>query len=434
MNSEQLSFPKDFLFGVAVSGGQTEGNHNSDWEQFEKKNAERLSLNPEKRDFGNGRLQKRARELLIPELSDPNNYRSGDGIGWREGRYTEDLDIAQDLGLKIIRFSPERSFIEPQEGVINNDAITHYKKFIEACRERGIEPMMTLFHFTNPTWISDKGGWENKEIIENFSHYSETLLQLLDTEFQFLLTINEADIYSYMGWIRGEYPPEKKNSYKFFQVRENLSNTHKRLYERLKQTYPDMKISSPVQIMDTQPKTNNIFDRVGTIQVDKILKSLFLPKIVEYTDFIALNQYMFNKHKGLIHPISGNFKGSYVDKRSDIGWYLNPESMYNVLTYLHRQYRGKPIFITENGLADKTDTLRPWYIAETLKYVKKAMDEGVDVMGYLHWTLTDNFEWDKGRAAKFGLVSVDPKTQERSVRDSARLYSDIIKKREPADL
>ena len=430
MKNEQLAFPEAFIFGASTSGGQTEGNHNSDWSQFEKRNAESLSQNPQKRDFGNGRLQKRARELLIPELSDPDNYRSGNGIGWREGRYIEDLDIAQDLGLEAIRFSLERSFIEPQEGVINNDAIAHYKKFIEECNRRGIIPMTTLFHFTNPKWISEKGGWERKEIVENFSNYSERLLKLLDTEFPYIIAINEPELYSYLAYIKGEFPPEKQNIYKFATVRKNLIECNKVMYEKLKNQYPTSQISTALNLIDVEAKTKKPTDQLIVSVIDKVQKSLFAPQIIEYADFISLNHYFHNIFSGSI-TTGGNFSNSYTEKRSDLGWYLNPESIYHTLKYLHEQYR-RPIFITENGLADKNDIYRSWYIEEILKYVKKAMDEGVDIRGYLYWSLTDNFEWNKGKAARFGLVAIDYKTQKRSIRNSAYTYSDIIKNKKIA--
>ncbi len=425
MKYETNGFPPDFLFGAATSGGQTEGNHNSNWEEFEIKNAKRLSKNPKDRDFGNGKLPKRVRDLLTTELSDPENYRSGNAIGWREGKYIEDLDIAVDLGLKAIRFSPERSFIEPQQGIFNPEAIQHYQKFIDECKKRGIEPIMTLFHFTEPLYITKQGGWQKKEMVKNFSNYSETLLQLLDKEIQYIITINEPEIYSYLGWIRGEFPPNKRNIYEFSKVRKNLIEANKLMYDRLKKIYPESKISAALNLMHTESKTNKPIDRLLAFTIDKIQKSLFAPQIIEHTDFISLNHYFHNVVSGSIF-VGGNFSNSYIEKRSDLGWYLNPESIYHLLIYLHKQYN-KPIFITENGLADKNDTYRSWYIKKTLEYVKKAMKEDVNVIGYLHWTLTDNFEWDKGKAARFGLVAVDSKTQERHIRDSAKIYSDIIK-------
>lgn len=433
MKYETSGFPEGFLFGVATSGGQTEGNHNSNWAEFERKNADQLSQDPQKRDFGNGPLAKRGRELLITELSDPKNYRSGNAIGWREGRYIEDLDIAQDLGLRAIRFSPERSFVEPQPGNFDTKAIDHYKKFIKACKERGIEPIITLFHFTEPLYITEKGGWEKEEMVVNFSHYSETLLRLLEEEIQYIITINEPELYSYLGWIKGEFPPGKRgNLHKFLQVRKNLIEANKVMYDRLKILYPESMISSSLNLMHVEAKTRKPVDKILAFGIDKLQKSLFAPQIIEHSDFISLNHYFHNVVNGSIF-VGGNFNNTYIEKRSDIGWYLNPESIYHLLIYLHKQYK-KPIFITENGLADKEDTLRSWYIKETLKYVKKAMDEGVDVIGYLHWTLTDNFEWNKGRAARFGLVAVDPETQERHIRDSAKTYSDIIKSNETANL
>jgi beta-glucosidase len=142
----------------------------------------------------------------------------------------------------------------------------------------------------------------------------------------------------------------------------------------------------------------------------------FLNRLKNYQDFIGLNHYFHNR-------INYGFNKNENEKLSDVGWELYPEAIYYVLVDLKRY--NKPIYITENGLADAKDKQRSWFIFESLKNINRAINEGVNVKGYLHWSLVDNFEWDKGFWPRFGLLEIDYKTLERKVRPSAYFYRDI---------
>jgi beta-glucosidase len=217
----------------------------------------------------------------------------------------------------------------------------------------------------------------------------------------------------------GLWPPNKKNIFSSINTIKNMIAAHKAAYNELKK----INFKSNVGIA----KNNIYFEAYGKNPFNKILKKIadhfwnyyFLNKIDSAQDFIGLNYYFHSRIKKFIFNQNENIKVS------DIGWELYPEGIYHLLKELER-YK-KPIYITENGLADSADKNRGWYILEILKNVKKAIDEGVDVRGYFHWSLIDNFEWDKGFWPKFGLIEIDYKTFERKPRPSAEIYKKICK-------
>lgn len=431
-HTEKLDIPNDFKFGAAVSGLQVEGDdNNSDWSdsifgQSAKERAEKASKNI---DYGNNPGRQLPDEIwgnIKSQAQDPENYIRGESLGWEKDSYKEDLDIAQDMGLQMVRTSIERSRIEPSEGEFDPNAILHYKQFVEECRKRGIEPMITLFHFANPLWFEKKGGFEAKRSDENFAKYVEKLLRVLDTDIGHIIILNEPDIYTFMGYLAGNWPPREKNNFiSAMKVRKNLIEAHKRSYQKIKDYNGSTEVSTAVHLPHIEPATNSTIDKLG-VKIAQKFNTFFLPQISKDIDFIGLNQYMHNVKKGL-NPNSGNYQSKNSEPRSDLGWYLNPESIYHVLMSLKKY--GLPIIITENGLADMEDKQRPWFLRESIYQVIRALNEGVDVRGYLHWSLVSNFELHEGWFGDFGLIGFDHKTKERFMRESAREYERIITSR-----
>jgi beta-glucosidase len=421
---------KDIRWGASTAGHQSGDNSgiDVDWVEFEKRKAEEWAEDfAPGTDFGNGPIGEDIYERMKSDAKNPDNYISGKGTEWADGRYKEDLDIAKDLGLESIRFSIERSRVEVSEGEFSEEAIKYYKSIIKECRKRGIEPMITLFHFTNPTWFSRKGGWEDKESAQNFSRYVGKLLKILDEDIKYIIVINEPDIYTLQGYVWGNWPPEKKYSLiNVYRVRKNLIEAHKSSFDLIKGYNSESQVSSAVNLTHFEPKTPAIEDYFGSVILEKIVNEGFLPYISGHMNFIAINCYFHCLKKG-IFPWKGLFENDEQEKRSDLGIYINPISIYKILLYLHGRYPNLPIEITENGVADRNDTLRPDFIRKTLYYVAKAIHAGVPVRSYYHWSLTDNFEWDKGFAARFGLIGIDYETQKRTVRESARVYQEIIR-------
>jgi beta-glucosidase len=416
MTKTVFTFPDDFMWGVSQSAYQTEGGNTNDWTEWEQKNADRLAdeAGPEK-DYGNGPVPRW--DLLSKQAKDPANYLASDAVaGW--DRWQEDIDLAKDLGLNAYRFSVEWSRVEPKPGHYDKKAIDHYVRMTKYCQKRGLRPLVTLYHFTLPIWTSSSKSWEDPKFITRFVAYVHAVTLHMPNGVDYMI-INEPEMFAMLGWLRGELPPYKKSMLQFRKVMRRLAEAHNRSYDTIKQHDSKAQISSAVQNIHFDAKRNFAWPINATVAkvCDHLLNHDFHRRTMDHQDFIALNQY--------IHCVVnlGMFKNPPTEARSDLGWYLHPESMYVALTAL--QHYGKPIWITENGLADKKDKLRQWYIPEVLKQVHRAIEDGVDVRGYFHWSLLNNFEWDKGFWPEFGLVDVDRSTMRRKPRKSAKLYSQI---------
>jgi beta-glucosidase len=241
----------------------------------------------------------------------------------------------------------------------------------------------------------------------------------LNEEVNFWITLNEPMVYASQSYLVGEWPPQKRNPFSLWRVINNLAAAHRAAYGVLK----NIDAGNRVGIA----KHNIYFEAANNAFVNRILKAAadwwwnfrFLNKIKGHQDFIGLNYYF---HNFVNYGFNGQF--SY-EKKSDIEWGLHPEGIYYLLKDLKKY--GLPVYITENGLADRGDQHRAWYISEVLTSVHRAISEGVDVKGYFHWSLIDNFEWAEGFRPRFGLYEIDYQTYERQARPSAQFYADICK-------
>lgn len=411
-----FKFPKEFYWGAATSSHQVEGNNHNDWSEWEKNNAERLA-----KEAGE-RWQKWQQEKF-PEMFDPQNYISGRACD-HYNRYEEDFDIAKLLGHNTHRFSIEWSRIEPEEGKFNEKEIEHYQKVIDALRERGIEPFVTLWHWTNPLWIRDIGGWENKKTVDYFIRYVDKIQRSLKSV-SFWITFNEPEIYTNMSYLKGVWPPQKKNIFSYLRIFKNLIKAHRGAYKEIKKNNINAKIGIAKNNIYFEAYQNELINILLKKFIDWWQNFYFLNRIKNYQDFIGLNHYFHNR-------INYGFNKNENNIVSDLGWELYPEAIYYALKDLEKY--NKQIYITENGLADMADEKRTWFIKESLKNIHKAIQEGVDIRGYLYWSLLDNFEWDKGFWPRFGLVEIDylpdgkaGKTLERKIRPSAYKYAKICK-------
>jgi beta-glucosidase len=239
----------------------------------------------------------------------------------------------------------------------------------------------------------------------------------LNEEVNFWLTLNEPMVYASQSYLNGEWPPQKKSWLASYRVINNLAAAHNAAYEVIKGIDEDNQVGIA--------KNNIYFEAGNDALINKLLKALadwwwnhrFLNKIKSRQDFIGLNYYFHNFiNYGFGRPFA-------YEKKSDLEWGLHPEGIYHLLKDLAKY--NKPIYITENGLADRGDQHRSWYIREILKNVHQALTEGAPVKGYFHWSLIDNFEWAAGFHPRFGLYEVDYQTFIRSPRPSARFYADI---------
>jgi len=371
----EMKFPNNFLWGAATSSHQVEGGNVNDWSEWKKGDAGRAC----------------------------DHYH----------RFEQDFDLAKSLGHNAHRFSIEWSRIEPKEGKINQNEIEHYRQVIRALRQRGLEPFVTLWHFTLPTWLAKKGGWLNPKAPYYFDRYVKIIAENLFNEVKFWITINEPNVYALNSYLRDVWPPQKKSAAKYLKVLKNLVKAHQLAYRALRLVDLDCQVGVA--------KNQTFFEGNLLLKypANYFHNQYFLERIKNSQDFIGLNYYFHNRIKGF------KFNHNSNEEFSDLGWEIYPEGIYRVLKDLKKY--NKPIYITENGLADKDDAKREKFIKEHLTWIWRAIQEKIDVRGYFHWSLLDNFEWDKGFWPRFGLIEVDYQTMARKIRPSAKIYARICK-------
>jgi beta-glucosidase len=376
-----LKFPEGFLWGTATSAYQIEGGiENNDWAK----------------DFPAGRC------------CDHYNL------------YEKDFDLIKKLNQNAYRFSIEWSRIEPKEGNFDQKEIEHYRKVLICLKERKIKVILTLHHFTNPLWLSEIGGWENPEVQFYFLRFSKRIFFEFSDLVDLWLTINEPMVYASKSYLEGSWPPKKKSFFSFLRVVKNQISSHKKVFEEFHKIKKDVKVGIAKNNFYFEPfNPNSLLDKFNAWLNRYFWNEFFLNRIKNHLDFIGLNYYMHQKIK---FPAQNKNENKIL---SDINWEIFPEGIYHCLKEL-KKYQ-KPIFITENGLADAKDKLRKDFIKEHLRWVHKAIEEKIDVRGYFHWSLIDNFEWEKGFEPRFGLIEIDYQTLERKPRPSALYYAKICK-------
>ena len=391
----------------------------------------------------------------------PGKIRNGDRSGaaclhW--DRYEEDLDLLPSLGLDAYRFSIEWSRIEPDLGRYDESAIEHYRRVLLACRARGITPMVTLHHFTNPRWFAALGGWEVAENIPHFVRFARLAGERYGGLVDLWITINEPEVLAFRGYDEGAWPPGVKDRSRALHVIANLLEGHALasvalreadrsdadgdgipaligvakhwvLLEPLRTWWPPDHASAAIQ------------HRVFNVAVARALRGdpihLAIPGIRPVrrrvdalrgsSDFIGVNYYtrwmvsLFGKGEAR-RPRPGA-------ALSDLGWEVYPEGLERALTECAAF--GLPLMVTENGIADATDRIRPGFIRESIAALDRARARGAHVMGYFHWSLLDNFEWNDGYHGRFGLFAVDFERADRprSPRQSARVYAEEVGRR-----
>lgn len=396
------NFPKNFFWGSSISAHQVEGNIHNDWTEWERQRANRQVEIAKKKAWPDFILKN------YPNPLQEENYISGQACDHYH-RFREDFDLAKTIGLNAYRFSIEWSRIEPEEGKFNEKEIAHYHEIIKALRERGIEPFVTLWHWTLPLWVAQQGGWESQKTIFHFSRFCERIAREFAGDVTFWMVLNEAGSWTADAYLFGERPPGKRNIIKTMTVYFHLIQAHKIVYTKLKEINPDFLVGIATSIEWWDPAFLRPF-------IHYFRNFFFRDRIRAHLDFIGVNYY---QKKSIF--------GKYGNEMSDRGWVIYPYGLYRILISLWRRYQ-KPLFVTENGLADARDIKRAKFIEEHVAQIARALDDGVDVRGYFHWSLLDNFEWEKGFWPRFGLIEVDYKTQERKVRESAKTYTDIIQR------
>ena len=405
----EYEFPKNFLWSASVAAHQVEGGNTNNFSEWEKNNAELLARTAKDRLSWNKYISE------IPDvISDPHNYISGKTID-HYNLYKEDFKLLKQLNLNAFRFSIEWSRIEPEKGEFSQNEIEHYREYIKELRKLNIEPFVTLWHWTIPLWLEKEGGIYSRNFSKYFLRFVEKVVTEYKGDVKYWITFNEPQTLLY--GIQDKYWMFK------FGVKSIIAYLripfiHNRVFKVIKKIDKKALVGLANHSIAYYLKDKSVIDALTIKLLNWWQNHLIFDLTKKHSDFLGLNNYFIAR----IH----NFK--YVNEGkifSDFGMELFPDSLYLALKEV-KKYK-KPIYITEHGLPDAKDKYREWYITESLKGVYKAIEDGVEVRGYIHWSLLDNFEWNSGFWPKFGLVEVNRDTMERKIRKSAYKYAKIAK-------
>ena len=405
----QSKFPEKFLWGAATAAHQVEGNNiNSDnW------------------------LLERAPNTMYKEPS-------GDACDHYH-LYEQDINQLADLGLNAYRFSIEWARIEPEKGFFSRAELEHYRRMLEVCHRRGVTPLVTYSHFTLPRWFAYQGAWENPESSDLFARYCEKATAHLGDLIGYAATFNEPDIPHLFHWINLPNAPagmdlaaimaaQKAQLRKYLNApdfssfligdadksRENMMAAHTKGKAAIKSA-KNIPVGLTLAMEDDQPEGAD--SRFAEKQADVYGPWL---KLAKQDDFIGVQTYTRSRiaQKALPPP-----QGAEL---TQMGYEFYPESLEHTVRFATKQ-SGVPVIVTETGVATEDDTRRIEYIQRALAGLKRCIDDGIIVRGYIHWSLLDNFEWIFGYMPKFGLVAVDRATQKRTVKPSAVMFGKIAK-------
>ncbi len=399
MIDNKFKFPKDFLWGVSTSAYQIEGDTICDWSEWEK--------------------SKKRIEFLKKQGKNPEKFECKKACN-SYYKYNEDIELVKNLNCGGYRIGIEWARIESEKDIFNNKEIEHYRQVLQGLKSKNVKTIVTLWHWTNPVWLSKNGGWENKEVVKRFEIYTQKIVNELGDLVDFWVTLNEPMIHVFNGYLIAKFPPAKKSIFKANTVFNNLVKAHKKAYQIIHKNDQDAQVSI-TQIVNyfESAKKYCILNKIIVKFLHYFWNHRLLKKIEKYLDYIGVDYY-FHDRISIFPP----FKVNENRKINDMGWEIYPEGIYFVLKYL--QKFNKPIYILENGVADKNDKYRKDFIINHLKYVHKAIDEEVNVKGYFYWSLLDNFEWAEGFEPKFGLYKIGDNFK-RIPRESAKVYSEICK-------
>jgi beta-glucosidase len=404
-------FSEDFLFGAATASHQVEGGNVNNWSKWEKETAEERA---KRNTFWYDPPEH------LKEMAENPEYRISGMAADSFHRYGEDIEILKELGLNSYRFSVEWSRIFPEKGVVGEEGLAYYKALISELKANNIEPLLTCWHWTLPLWLDEEGGLMAKNTEVYFREYFEVLVENFGDDVKYWIPLNEPDVITSQSYLMGVWPPQEKNVFKYLYLYyDRMVNIHNIGYEVIKGHNPNAIVGVAKQNAYFESYNQNSVN-IGVVKlINYFFNELYLNKIKDHLDFIGLNFY-FHYKMDLWNIKNDN------DKLSDTGWWMRPDSLYNALIELKKYHL--PIVVTENGVADSKDQYREWWLDESFKAMRKALMDGVDLRGYMYWSLLDNFEWDAGYWPQFGLVAVDRKTFERSIRESGYHYRDLINK------
>jgi len=428
-----MSFPKEFLWGAASAATQIEGAWNEDGK--------------------------------CPSIWDVagNHIKNGDNTFVacdHYHRYKEDVALMKELGIKSYRFSINWCRIVPEQGKINEKGLMFYSNLVDELISSGIEPMITLYHWDLPLWMHKLGGWKNSAIIDEFLFYVEAVIDALSDRVKYWMTINEPQVFIMSAYVIGNFAPFKHAIFSYKKCLRNCLLAHGKAVKLIRQkakTEPviGLAMASTTYIPDSFDETgikeaakysfeSTVGEGSNSVYMDPIalgkaspsmakkLSAEDLKIISEPIDFIGINVYqpsnpLINKKK---------YNAENLPKNS-LGWVIDGRCLYWTIRHYYERYH-LPIMVTENGMAgndsvsaDGTvdDMIRVKFLDDFISEMEKAVDEGIPVIGYQHWSLMDNLEWCEGYEPRFGIIHIDYNTQKRTIKKSGWHYRDIIREK-----
>lgn len=427
-------FNNYFLWGAATAAAQIEGGQNEDGR------TPSIWDNP---------LKKKIKHGENPTIACDHFH-----------RYKDDVALMKELGLKSYRFSVSWSRVMTENNTVNEKGLQFYSDLVDELIKNGIEPLVTLYHWDMPLWVYRQGGFMSSKTVELFGNYAKVVVEALSDRVKYFMTINEPSVFFGAGYSIGMHAPFEKTPYKAPVLMKNILLCHAKGVEVIrKYAKQDVKVGLALAVNAFIPKdeTEQEIEKARKItfsnslkmfdsniwadltikgQTDDELTEKFvgkevLSKCAPKLDFLGVNVY---------RPLNFTCSKKYRQMpkpgiaRNSLGWELCPSTLYWVLRFFSERYN-LPIMVTENGmcaydgkLTDGTvkDGHRIAYLQRTLKGVKRAVSEGIEVLGYQYWSLMDNFEWAEGYDPRFGLIYVDYETQERTIKESGYYYKKVI--------
>jgi beta-glucosidase len=446
--SSPIPFPRNFFWGTATAAYQIEGAWNEDgkgesiWDRF--------AHTP-------GKIR---------------NGDTGDVACDSYHRWREDIALMRAMNLNSYRFSVSWPRVQPAgSGPANSKGIGYYSRLVDALLEARIRPLVTLYHWDLPQALEDAGGWTNRETASRFADYVELIARVLGDRVTDWILFNEPSAFTDLGHLEGTHAPGRRSLFDFLRASHTVNLAQGAGFRALKATRPSARVGTAFSMSACEPATDSEPDRLAAERCHAITNLWFLepalkgryPGALAFLpetamgiksgdldnmraplDFIGINLYYrtiasaSSAVERISHPqqwlLPVKMAGGQQRPKTDIGWEVWPQAMYDMITRITRDFNRPQIEITESGCAFNDgpdasgvirDTRRIEYHRQYLQAVARAIADGADVRGYHAWTLLDNFEWAEGFSQRFGLAYVDFKTQQRTIKDSGRWYAKV---------
>jgi len=439
-----VRFPKQFLWGSATAAYQVEGSPLADgagpsiWHRFVRRPG--MVLNGDTGDVA------------------CDQYR----------RWREDIGLMRELGMQAYRFSIAWSRILPEgKGRVNEAGLDHYERLVDGLLEAGIEPLCTLYHWDLPAALNDLGGWTNRDVAGWFADYASVMFKRLDGRVKSWATLNEPWVVTDGGYLHGALAPGHRDYFETPIASHNLLRSHGAAVQAYR-ALGAHQIGIVVNIEPKYPASDSAEDKAATARAHAYMNRQYLDPIFlgeypeeleeifgeawpppwpeedfkligEKIDWLGLNYYTraVTAHDETNWPLKAKSVRQDNALYTETGWEVCPEAFTDTLVWLKETYGDLPLYVTENGsaFADPPtvdgDTLddpeRTAYLASHVRACSDAIAKGVDLRGYMAWSLLDNLEWSLGYSKRFGIIHVDFATQRRTIKQSGRLYAEIIR-------